>query len=339
MKPNMRDRSVGIIGLGEHMTRAHLAHIIGPDSMADRIACYDSNPAAIDTALARLDEDGVHISDAEICAVSMEDMLKDPSIGSIFIGSPDSFHAMQLLAAVNAGKHVFCEKPMGIIPDDVEVVKTALALAEKKGLTVSTCHPRRFDPPFLWLKEMIASRSFYDRIGKLKSFEFTFWYHQPTASWKSHRSLLSDHFGHEIDMLTFLFPNASNPYAMKKVFDSSVRYQVRLKTLPGEKPYLEAVFTGYRTLKTKEYIETIRLFGTQGAVNINLNEGICYFERTGETHCIPKMDYGMRFKGITADFFSAMSSGSPPYITHEEMTFNNMSSALLVRDGEFSPNG
>ncbi len=337
MKTHTRNRSVGIIGLGEHMTRAHLAHIIGPESMADRIACYDSNPLAIDSALARLDEDGVKISDADICAASMEDILHDPGIGSIFIGSPDSFHAMQLLAAVNAGKHVFCEKPMGIIPDDVEVVRTALALAREKKLVVSTCHPRRFDPPFLWLKEMIASRALYEKIGKLKSFEFTFWYHQPTASWKTHRSLLSDHFGHEIDLLTFLFPSASNPYGMKKVFDSAIRYQVRLKTLSGEKPYLEAVFTGYRTLKTKEYIETVRLFGTQGAVCINLNEGVFYIERTGATQCIPKMDYGVRFKGITADFFAAVRAGSSPYISHEEMLYNNMASARLVRDGEFSP--
>src|SRR5438270_12509046 len=40
-----------------------------------------------------------------------EPLLSDPSIHSIWLTNPNSFHGPQALAAMNAGKHVFCEKP------------------------------------------------------------------------------------------------------------------------------------------------------------------------------------------------------------------------------------
>lgn len=51
---------------------------------------------------------------------SYEDMVKDPNIDAVFIVSPSGFHCQQIKLAMENGKHVFSEKPLGL---DVEEIK------------------------------------------------------------------------------------------------------------------------------------------------------------------------------------------------------------------------
>ncbi len=85
---------------------------------------------------------------------SYEDILADPNIDAVVLVTPNSLHAAQIVAAAEAGKHVFCEKPFTLTGADAQ---TAVDAAEKAGVTVAVGYNRRFHPEMNKLREMIKS--------------------------------------------------------------------------------------------------------------------------------------------------------------------------------------
>jgi len=93
---------------------------------------------------------------AEI-ADSAEALIADPDIDAVVIASPDFTHADLALAAIAAGKHVLCEKPLAVTADDARrVVDAEVALGRR---LVQVGFNRRFDPGFLDLKASIDDGS------------------------------------------------------------------------------------------------------------------------------------------------------------------------------------
>jgi predicted dehydrogenase len=74
---------------------------------------------------------------------SFEAMLADPRVDVVHITSPNDAHAPQVRAAMAAGKHVVCEKPLGL---DARETAELLALAEASGLVHAVNFNIRFYP-------------------------------------------------------------------------------------------------------------------------------------------------------------------------------------------------
>lgn len=72
-----------------------------------------------------------------------ESLLQNPEVDAVYIGLPNSLHAEWTLAAVDAGKHVLCEKPLVLDPTDVDRIARA---ARAKGVTVSEGLMFRHEP-------------------------------------------------------------------------------------------------------------------------------------------------------------------------------------------------
>jgi predicted dehydrogenase len=77
-------------------------------------------------------------------------MLQDPSIDAVVIGVADQFHVPCAIQAIEAGKHVFMEKPMGVSIEECEELKQ---LAEQKGLMIQVGHMKRFDEGLQYAKK------------------------------------------------------------------------------------------------------------------------------------------------------------------------------------------
>ncbi|MBE0540475.1 MAG: Gfo/Idh/MocA family oxidoreductase [Verrucomicrobia bacterium] len=92
---------------------------------------------------------------------NFEDLLKDPELEAVVIATPVRFHFDMAKACLNAGKHVFIEKPMArTVAEGEELV----ALADRQGLVIMVGHTFLFSPAVRRMKEIIDSGD----IGELQ---------------------------------------------------------------------------------------------------------------------------------------------------------------------------
>ena len=80
-------------------------------------------------------------------------ILSDPSIDAVAICSSTDTHARIIIEAAQAGKHIFCEKP---IDYDLTKIDAALSAVEKAGVKLQIGFNRRFDSNFRKARTMIA---------------------------------------------------------------------------------------------------------------------------------------------------------------------------------------
>ena len=93
--------------------------------------------------------------DFEHCTANEEQILADPQCDAVMIATRHHLHAAQVLAALAAGKHVFCEKPLCLREDELfEIVHACAASASAPRLMVG--FNRRFAPRTLRLKSFFA---------------------------------------------------------------------------------------------------------------------------------------------------------------------------------------
>ena len=85
-----------------------------------------------------------------------DEMLRDADIDVILISSRHKDHAQQAIDALNAGKHVFIEKPMAITIDECRAIYQAV---EKSGKRLMVGFNRRFAPYYVEMKREIANRT------------------------------------------------------------------------------------------------------------------------------------------------------------------------------------
>lgn len=76
--------------------------------------------------------------------------LDDPGVDAVVLCSPHRFHTQQIVAAAEAGKHVFCEKPLATMAEEVDA---ALAAVSAAGVQLGVGHERRFEPPVIDLQQ------------------------------------------------------------------------------------------------------------------------------------------------------------------------------------------
>ena len=83
---------------------------------------------------------------------SYEALLADPEIEAVYISLPNTLHCDWSIRALEAGKHVLCEKPLSRHTDDVDA---AFATAERTGRLLSEAFMYRHNPQTKRLKELV----------------------------------------------------------------------------------------------------------------------------------------------------------------------------------------
>lgn len=91
---------------------------------------------------------------------SYEDLLADPSIDVVYNPLPNHLHAEWTRKAVEAGKHVLCEKPLALSMDDVQRL---IDLRERSGKLIGEAYAMFHQPRLQSLKRLFGS----GRIGSL----------------------------------------------------------------------------------------------------------------------------------------------------------------------------
>jgi len=141
----MKTINVGIIGAGR-IGRVHAETLAYRLPQAKPVAITDVNAAASQEVASRLGIPKVASGAAEIFA--------DPAIDAVLICSSTDTHADLVVQAANAGKHIFCEKPLD---HTLARIDWALDAVKKAGVKLQVGFNRRFDANFARVREAIAS--------------------------------------------------------------------------------------------------------------------------------------------------------------------------------------
>ena len=104
------------------------------------------------------------------------DALNDPAVEAVVLATPHSLHEAQIAAAVAAGKHVFCEKPLALTKAGAE---KAVALCRDAGLVLGMGHERRWEPP---IAAMLAAAD-SGALGRLHQIEANFSHDKFLSRW------------------------------------------------------------------------------------------------------------------------------------------------------------
>src|SRR5438270_7916237 len=84
---------------------------------------------------------------------SYDALLQDPEIEAVYISLPNTLHCEWSIRAVEAGKHVLCEKPLTRHPEDAEA---AFAAAERADCLLSEAFMYRHNPQTAKLAQLVA---------------------------------------------------------------------------------------------------------------------------------------------------------------------------------------
>lgn len=141
---------------------------------------------------------------------SVPDLLADPGIDAIYIATPPRYHREHALAALNAGKDVYLEKPMAMNQDECQQIIDAEAMSPNK---IAIAHYRRALPAFIKIGEMIKNGT----IGTVRLAEVNFYLSESSSllpdmgnNWRidpvvSGGGLFHDLSPHMLDLLLVYF--------------------------------------------------------------------------------------------------------------------------------------
>lgn len=148
---------VGIIGCGRIAERRHVPEYAS-NINSEIIGYYDARK---EKAQALAEKYGGKIYN------SIEEMLKDPEIDAVSVCTANNVHAQVSIQAMNAGKHVLCEKPMA---RTVEECEEMLRAARENKCLLMIGQNQRFNTGHVRAKELIKEGI----IGKPLSFKTSF---------------------------------------------------------------------------------------------------------------------------------------------------------------------
>ncbi|HXM26474.1 MAG TPA: Gfo/Idh/MocA family oxidoreductase, partial [Chthoniobacterales bacterium] len=169
--------SIGLVGSG-FMGQAHAdayrrARILYRDLAAkpELYAIADQNAALAEEARARFGFENAY--------GDWRQLVEDPKIDLVDITTPNFLHVEVALAALEAGKHVYCEKPMAVT---VEGARRMAAAAKKSGVKTMVAFNNIKTPAALLAKQIIER----GEIGQPVRFRGTFdqgFFNDPSLPW------------------------------------------------------------------------------------------------------------------------------------------------------------
>lgn len=184
---------VGIAGLGRSGWKIHAETLGGMAEKFRVVAAVDGRAERREEAKARFD-----------CRVYGDagELNSDSEVELVVIATPNHLHAQQAIAAMEAGKHVLCEKPFAMSAAEADRV---IGVAGRTGSVLSVYQNRRFDPHFQKVCEIVSSGV----LGRIVEVRFVWHYFSRRWDWQTLKEfgggMLNNAGAHFLDQLLFFF--------------------------------------------------------------------------------------------------------------------------------------
>ena len=190
---------IGIIGGGQIVQRRHLPEIL-------------DNPEAEVGAICDVVKERVEALAAQYNCKAYTDwkeLVADPTLDAVIVAATNTTHAEMSIAALKAGKHVMCEKPMAV---SLEEAQAMMRTAEECGKMLFIAQNQRLAPAHVKAKQLLQSGA----LGKVITFKSTFghpgcerWAKEKKKTWffqksQSYFGCLADLGIHKIDVVRWM---------------------------------------------------------------------------------------------------------------------------------------
>ena len=190
---------IGIIGGGQIVQRRHLPEIMDNEK-AEVGAICDVVPERV-AELARKYNCKAY--------TDWRELIQDPTLDAVIVAATNTTHAEMTIAALKAGKHVMCEKPMATSLADAELM---MKTSEETGKMLFVAQNQRLAGAHIRAKKILQSGA----LGKVITFKSTFghpgcdrWAAEKKKTWffqksQSYFGCLADLGIHKIDVVRWI---------------------------------------------------------------------------------------------------------------------------------------
>lgn len=299
----------GVIGVGI-IGRQHVERLQSDASPAALVALADANA---DAARSVADDYDVE------AAASVEELLTREDIDAVVIAVPSGFHADVTVAALDAGKHVFLEKPIEVT---VEAADRIRAAEQRAGKILTIASQRRFAAENQFLKRLISE----GKLGRITSatVEVPLWRSQEyydSGAWRGTWKLdgggaLMNQGVHLVDLTLWLLGEVEELYAHTGLLaherievEDTVTVTARLTD--GAQLTFHATTAAWGNLPIR-----MSLMGDAGSI-VTEDERIVRF-RSRDEHEMPEFGNVDIQLEQHLDFIEAIRTGRTPLVTSAE---------------------
>jgi myo-inositol 2-dehydrogenase/D-chiro-inositol 1-dehydrogenase len=263
---------IGIIGAGR-IGRLHASNLKIHLPQVDLAAVADPMADAALSCARELDI-GLHYKDHRF-------ILDNPDIDAVFICSSTDTHANFIQEAAEAGKHIFCEKPIDLDPLKID---SALAAVKRNKVKLQVGFNRRFDPNFKRARDLVAE----GRIGKPEIVRITSRDPEPPPIdyVKVSGGLFLDMTIHDFDMCRFLLNEevkrifASGSCLVDPAIGQADDIDTAVTILTYQSGALCTIDNSRRSVSG--YDQRVEIFGSKGCIivgNPSRNTAVCYSDQ------------------------------------------------------------
>jgi UDP-N-acetylglucosamine 3-dehydrogenase len=308
-----RKLRVGVVGCGAIAQRRHLPEYRARQDVEIFAVC-DPN---LDRA-----EDVRQIFGIRYAFSDLNEMLASPELDAVSVCTPNQFHAAMSIAALKAGKHVLCEKPMATSLEDA---RTMVETARANGVFLMIGHNQRFMAPHVKAKRILDSGI----LGKVLTFSTTFGHSGPESwsidgnkSWffdkqKAFIGVLGDLGVHKMDLISWLLTDpVAEVSALTGTLDKAIPVDDNaifiMKTAGGTLGALTVSWTYYPTEVNSTIIQCARgriLIGVDPTyqVIVEHSDGTREMIETGKMQS--NSEGGQTHSGVIDHFVEGILSG------------------------------
>ncbi|MFB9378267.1 Gfo/Idh/MocA family oxidoreductase [Kineococcus gynurae] len=285
---------VGVVGAGR-IGSAHARLLAGEVRGARLVAVADPRPGAAEAVAGPW---GVRAS------TDPQALISDPAVEAVVVTAVTEAHADLVVAAAEAGKAVFCEKPAGSTTAEVQ---RGIEATDRAGVVFQVGFNRRFDPDFVAARAAVEAGE-VGRVYLLRSLTRDPGLADPFAvpAWAIFRLTLI----HDFDTLLWLHPDA-DPVSVHAVADALVAPEakaaglldtavVTIRFSDGAIATAEASFSA-----TYGYDVRAEVFGSGGLVTVETAAAAVHrSDARGRRSDTPRGDVALFAGAYTAEFRS-----------------------------------
>jgi myo-inositol 2-dehydrogenase / D-chiro-inositol 1-dehydrogenase len=278
---------IGVIGTG-NIGSFHVERLTTKIAGARVTGVFDVDAARVAAIAQRV---GATAYDDAMAVIHADD------VDAVVIASPGELHAEQVLACIEAGKPVLCEKPLATTPSDCLKVLEAEAAAGRQLVQIGFM--RRFDPGYRAAKAALEAGD----IGEALLLHCV--HRNPTVPDTFQESMaITDSVVHEIDLSRWLLG--------EEIVAVSVRSGKKSPLAPAQDPQLVLFETASGVLVDAElflncqygYDVRCELVGSEGFVTVDHAAGVSHTTR-GDTRTPVTVDWRERFESAFQEEFTS----------------------------------